>query len=333
MSAVQEIKKSLDENAGNKIVVDLNIENTMTSLSKLQDKYVFDTLGKLNEVVSDLHPDNNKTLLEGNGSFIGKLFGLNKPNLTGYMDKYKTSKSVIDGIITKLNQSKVAINNDNKSMLLTMEKYKSGLANLELLLETYEENKNTMDGVLENFTGDKESLEYKELVDTTFHCNQSILDTQEKISVTKQSIMSMDVIIKNNIELSRNIERATTVTVGALAMAVSITQALIDQKNILNTVNNINRATSDLLLYSSEKLHNQGAEIQKMSSTTMLDMKNLQTSIENCIQAYKDIDTFKENSLTNMNNVIDDLRNLLKTTDKFVTKSDKPSRLVGNEES
>lgn len=333
MSAVQEIKKSLDENAGNKIVVDLNIENTMTSLSKLQDKYVFDTLGKLNEVVSDLHPDNNKTLLEGNGSFIGKLFGLNKPNLTGYMDKYKTSKSVIDGIITKLNQSKVAINNDNKSMLLTMEKYKSGLTNLELLLETYEENKNTMDRVLENFTGDKESLEYKELVDTTFHCNQSILDTQEKISVTKQSIMSMDVIIKNNIELSRNIERATTVTVGALAMAVSITQALIDQKNILNTVDNINRATSDLLLYSSEKLHTQGAEIQKMSSTTMLDMKNLQTSIENCIQAYKDIDTFKENSLTNMNNVIDDLRNLLKTTDKFVTKSDKPSRLVDNEES
>ncbi|EAJ5035995.1 toxic anion resistance protein, partial [Campylobacter jejuni] len=113
--------------------------------------------------------------------------------------------------------------------------------------------------------------------DTYFPLLQKMTDVKQRVMVMEQSVIAFTTLIANNRELIVSLDRAKEVTVEALGVAILMAQSLSEQERILNSVNGLNRVTSDLIKQTSTQLKNQGASIQMQASSAMLDMQALET--------------------------------------------------------
>ena len=87
--------------------------------------------------------------------------------------------------------------------------------------------------------------------------------------------MAIDLIIRNNVELMRGVDRATNVTVSALQVAVTLALALANQRIMLDKIHAVNETTDKLIASTAERLRTQGAEIHKMAAGTSLNIDAL----------------------------------------------------------
>jgi len=83
--------------------------------------------------------------------------------------------------------------------------------------------------------------------DVLFYVRQKHQDLLTQLAVSIQAYLAIDVIIKNNIELIKGVQRATTTTISALRTAVIVAQALADQKLVLDQISALNTTTSNLI--------------------------------------------------------------------------------------
>ena len=90
-----------------------------------------------------------------------------------------------------------------------------------------------------------------------FYVRQKHQDLLTQLAVSIQSYLAIDIIIKNNIELIKGVDRASTTTVSALRTAVIVAQALGNQKLVLDQITALNTTTSDLIQRTSEMLKGQ----------------------------------------------------------------------------
>ena len=90
--------------------------------------------------------------------------------------------------------------------------------------------------------------------DVLFYVRQKHQDLLTQLAVSIQSYLAMDIIIKNNIELIKGVDRASTTTVSALRTAVIVAQALGNQKLVLDQITALNTTTSDLIQRTSEMM-------------------------------------------------------------------------------
>jgi uncharacterized protein YaaN involved in tellurite resistance len=82
--------------------------------------------------------------------------------------------------------------------------------------------------------------------DVLFYVRQKHQDLLTQLAVSIQGYLAMDLVRKNNIELVKGVDRATTTTVSALRTAVIVAQALANQRLVLNQINALNTTTSSL---------------------------------------------------------------------------------------
>ena len=66
-----------------------------------------------------------------------------------------------------------------------------------------------------------------------FPLRQRVMDLQQMLVVNQQGIMAIEVVIRNNKELIRGVDRARNVTVTALKISVTVASALYNQKIVL----------------------------------------------------------------------------------------------------
>ena len=92
-----------------------------------------------------------------------------------------------------------------------------------------------------------------------FYVRQKHQDLLTQLAVSIQSYLAIDIIIKNNIELIKGVDRASTTTVSALRTAVIVAQALGNQKLVLDQITALNTTTSDLIQRTSEMMRDNSA--------------------------------------------------------------------------
>ncbi|MCU1538413.1 MAG: toxic anion resistance family protein, partial [Humibacillus sp.] len=110
----------------------------------------------------------------------------------------------------------------------------------------------------------------------------------------------IDIIIKNNIELIKGVDRATTTTVSALRTAVIVAQALNNQQLVLDQITALNTTTSGIIERTSEALKQNSARIQEQSASSTLSIESLQKAFANIYETMDTIDQFKVRALDNM---------------------------------
>ena len=90
--------------------------------------------------------------------------------------------------------------------------------------------------------------------DVLFYVRQKHQDLLTQLAVSIQNYLAIDIVIKNNIELVKGVDRATTTTVSALRTAVIVAQALNNQKLVLDQITALNTTTSNMIQSTSEML-------------------------------------------------------------------------------
>ena len=94
-------------------------------------------------------------------------------------------------------------------------------------------------------------------------------DLQRQL-VNQQGYLTIEMIIRNNRELMRGVDRAVNVTVNALQVAVTLAMALAHQKVTLEKIQAVTATTSRC--WPARPVR-QGVEIQKQASATAIDME------------------------------------------------------------
>ena len=144
--------------------------------------------------------------------------------------------------------------------------------------------------------------------DMLFYVRQKVQDLTAQLAVGVQGYLSIDVIRRNNLELIRGVDRATTTTVSALRTAVIVAQALGDQKLVLDQITALNETTSNLIEGTSVMLRQQSAAINEQASESTVDLEKLQAAFDNIYATMDEIDAYKLKAIETMSQTVDSLQ-------------------------
>ena len=167
--------------------------------------------------------------------------------LRDYFEKYRSSQHQLDAIIISLYHGQDELQRDNASI----EQEKANLWAVMGRLRQYAYLAQHLDEALSariaaiEPTDPERAKVLKE--DMLFSVRQKHQDLLTQLAVSVQGYLALDVIRRNNIELIKGVQRATTTTVSALRTAVIVAQALADQKLVLDQITALNTTTSNLI--------------------------------------------------------------------------------------
>lgn len=145
--------------------------------------------------------------------------------------------------------------------------------------------------------------------DVLFYVRQKHQDLLTQLAVSIQGYLAIDVIIKNNIELIKGVDRASTTTVSALRTAIIVSQALGNQKLVLDQITALNETTSGMIERTSEMLKDNSARIQEQAAGSTIQLESLQKAFSNVYDTMDTIDAFKLEALNTMSATIGTLEN------------------------
>ena len=231
-----------------------------------------------------------------------------------YFRKYQDSQQHLNAILHALRSGQDELTKDN--VALNMEKQNlwtvMGRMNQYVYIaEKLDARLTAMIAELE-VTDPEKATTMKQ--DVLFYVRQKHQDLLTQLAVSIQSYLAIDIIIKNNIELIKGVDRAATTTVSALRTAVIVAQALGNQQLVLDQITALNSTTSDMILRTSEMLATNSARIQEQAASSTIGIDQLQAAFANIYQTMDSIDDFKVKALDSMAQTIG-------TLESEVTKS------------
>ena len=134
-----------------------------------------------------------------------------------------------------------------------------------------------------------------------FYVRQKHQDLLTQLAVSIQGYLAIDLVRKNNIELIKGVDRATTTTIAALRTAVIVAQALANQKLVLDQITALNTTTSNLIESTVEAARNAESSTSRSRRRRRRSASTqLQAAFANIYQTMDAIDTFKVQALDSM---------------------------------
>jgi uncharacterized protein YaaN involved in tellurite resistance len=269
----------------------------MTNGGLTQASVVSRSLLDLRNTVESLDPAHQGDMLSPR-----KLLGIIPfgDRLRDYFDKYRSSQTHLDAIIKALFSGQDELVRDNAAI----EQEKANLWAVMGRLRQYVYLGQKLDAALSariaqiELTDPERARVLRE--DMLFYVRQKVQDLLVQLAVSVQGYLALDVIRKNNIELIKGVDRATTTTVSALRTAVIVAQALADQKLVLDQITALNTTTSNLIESTSQLLRQQSGTINEQAASATIDIAKLQSAFANIYATMDEIDTFKLKALDSM---------------------------------
>ena len=283
------------------------LQMTVGSLSRDGDEggVVSKGLMELHRELEDLDPsliDFTKT------GILGLVFN----PIRAYFARYQKAESAIVEIIASLDKGKKSLKNDNT----TLEIEQQALRDLTRKLMKEVQLGVLMDESIEkqidaarsrNEEPEKIKFVSEEIL---FPLRQRIMDMQQMIVVNQQGVMATEVVIRNNKELMRGVDRAKTVTISALRIGVMVAGALYNQKIVLKKIQMLNETTNRIISGTSHMLKVQGAEIQRQSMEATVSVETLKNAFADVMEALDSISSYKQEALPRMRDTVNQFREL-----------------------
>lgn len=300
------------------------LQVTVGKLSKDGDEggVAAESLIDLNRELKDLDPsliDFTKT------GILGKVFN----PVRDYFARYQKADSAIADIIISLDKGKTILKNDNT----TLEIEQQALRNLTKKLMKEVQLGTLMDELIETQieeakarNEDPENVKFV-TEEVLFPLRQRIMDMQQMIVVNQQGVMATELVIRNNKELMRGVERAKNVTISALKTSVMVAGALYNQKIVLKKIQMLNETTNDIISSTSKMLKEQGAEIQAQSMEANISVETLKTAFADVMEALDSISTYKQEALPKMRDTINQFKELAAKSEEQIQQLEKGRKL------
>jgi uncharacterized protein YaaN involved in tellurite resistance len=256
------------------------------------------TLLELRRTVEDLDPSQ----ATGTRKLLGFLpFG---DKVVDYFRKYQDAQTHLNGILHSLRNGQDELAKDNAALNMEKQNLWATMGRLNqyvYVAERLDAKLTEQITALELSDPDRAKALQQ---DVLFYVRQKHQDLLTQLAVSIQSYLAIDIIIKNNIELIKGVDRASTTTVSALRTAVIVAQALGNQKLVLDQITALNTTTSDLIQRTSEMLKDNSAAIQQQAASATIGLPQLQAAFANIYATMDSIDAFKLQALDSMSTTI-----------------------------
>ncbi|HVC32347.1 MAG TPA: toxic anion resistance protein [Chloroflexota bacterium] len=227
--------------------------------------------------------------------------------VSDYFHKYQSAQANIEAIVNGLYRGQDELLRDNAAI----EQERVHLWAMKGRLEQYAYMAGALDEALTKKASDLERGDPEKAralkEDALFYVRQKRQDLLTQLSVNVQGYLALDLIHKNNQELIKGVERATTTTVSALRTAVIVALALGNQRLVLDQITALNTTTGNLIESTSQLLRQQVGEIQNQAANATVSIEKLQAAFDNVYATIDTIDTFKLAALDSMRKTIDSL--------------------------
>ena len=112
-----------------------------------------------------------------------------------------------------------------------------------------------------------------------FYVRQRTQDLLTQMAVTVQGYLALDLVKKNNVELVKGVDRASTTTVGALRTAVTVAQAMTNQKLVLDQITALNTTTASIIDSTGKLLRDNTARIHEQAAARRHSARNIEPRV------------------------------------------------------
>lgn len=267
------------------------------------DSRISTSLGELRTTLEDLDPSRRGLLGTAQRRLLGVIPLGNR--LRSYFTRYASGQKQLDAIIETLHRGQDELRKDNAAI----EQEKANLWTTMRRLREYGYLAEEIDAALEARIAmvEVDDPERANALrgDAQFQVRQKLQDILTQLAVSVQGYLAMDLVRKNNLELIKGVDRATTTTVSALRTAVMVAQALAGQKLVLSQVTALNETTGHLIEVTSEMLRGQTAEIHTQAASTTISLDRLQASFANVYAAIESIDSYRHAAVEGMRQTVE----------------------------
>jgi uncharacterized protein YaaN involved in tellurite resistance len=276
-------------------------------------------LTELRRTVESLDPKENSKSLTTR-KFLGIIpFGR---RINHYFDKYRSSQTHISAILSRLANGKdellmdnAAIDTERAGLWKTMHKLEQMIHISKALDKSLEDKANELDAT--------EPAKSKAIRETAlFYTRQRTTDLLTQMAVTVQGYLALDLVKKNNVELVKGVDRASTTTVSALRTAVTVAQAMTNQKLVLEQVTALNTTTANMIDSTGEMLKTQTGAIHEQAASSTIPLETLQRAFQNIYDTMDQIDQFKLAALANMKQTVDTLGNEVEKSKGYIARAE-----------
>lgn len=273
----------------------------------------------LRKKVEELDPSQNGKLIGGGGGFLSKLFG---GGMQQYFRKYQSSQTHINGILKSLANGKDELLMDNAAIDTERTNLWAAMGRLEQMIYLSK----AMDAKIEDKADEldhSDPAKAKALRETAlFYVRQRTTDLLTQMAVTVQGYLALDLVKKNNVELVKGVDRASTTTVSALRTAVTVAQALTNQKLVLDQITALNSTTAGLIDSTGALLKSQSAAIHEQAANSTIPVETLQRAFQNIYDTMDAIDTFKVKALDSMKTTVNTLSNEVEKSKGYIARAE-----------
>ena len=283
-----------------------------------QESGVGADLSELRRTVEDLDPG-RRGKMDGR-----KLFGIIPfgGKLKNYFDSYKSAQSHIQAIMARLASGKDELLMDNAAIDVERQKLWEAMGNLEQMIHIAK----TLDDKLEEKAADLDATDpakAKAIRETAlFYVRQRTQDLLTQMAVSVQGYLALDLVKKNNVELVKGVDRASTTTVGALRTAVTVSQAMTNQKLVLDQVTALNTTTAGIIDSTGELLRSNTARIHEQAASSTIPMETLQRAFQNIYDTMDEVDAFKLRALDSMKQTVDTLSTEVEKSKGYIARAE-----------
>ena len=241
--------------------------------------------------------------------------------LRDYFRRYESAQSHMNAILTALYQGQDELRRDNAALEQEKVHLWETMQRLAQYVYVAEHLDASMTAKVKDIkTHDPQRAEALER-DVLFYVRQKHQDLLTQLAVSIQGYLAIDVVRKNNLELIKGVDRATTTTVAALRTAVIVAQALANQRLVLDQITALNTTTSNLIQSTSELLASQTVAINEQAASSTIGVDRLQAAFANIYQTMDAIDTFKSQALSSMQTTIDTLTGEIQKSQAYVERA------------
>jgi uncharacterized protein YaaN involved in tellurite resistance len=288
-----------------------------------QDTGVGADLAELRRTVEELDPG-RQGKLSGPRKILGIIPFGNK--LKNYFDSYSSAQTHIQSILTRLASGKDELLMDNAAIDTERAKLWEAMGNLEQMIHISK----ALDRELENAANEldvSDPAKAKAIRETAlFYTRQRTQDLLTQMAVSVQGYLALDLVKKNNVELVKGVDRASTTTVSALRTAVTVAQAMTNQKLVLGQITALNTTTAGIIDSTSTLLKQQTGTIHEQAASSTIPLETLQRAFQNIYDTMDTIDTFKVKALDSMKQTVNTLSDEVEKSRGYIARAEGANR-------
>ncbi|MCB2087670.1 MAG: toxic anion resistance protein [Sphingomonadaceae bacterium] len=288
-----------------------------------QDEGVGANLAELRRVVEELDPG-KRGKLSGTRKILGIIPFGNK--LTNYFRSYQSAQTHIQSILLNLASGKDELLMDNSAIDVERQKLWDAMGNLEQMIHISK----TLDERLEDKAAELDATDpakAKAIRETAlFYVRQRTQDLLTQMAVSVQGYLALDLVKKNNVELVKGVDRASTTTVGALRTAVTVAEAMTNQRLVLNQITALNQTTAGIIDSTSTMLREQTGKIHEQAAASTIPLETLQRAFQNIYDTMDEVDQFKLRALDSMKQTVNVLSDEVEKSKGYIARAEGQSQ-------